>query len=153
MKNTRQAITPLLGSIAALLLASALPPSAQAGQNWDGNLGVGTNVWTNNLNWDGPDTLPSFAAPLNFTTAFKLANTNDNVAGTIMNGIGFDGGAGAFVLSGNLITLASGGVLNNSVNLQTSIWRSRFPGRIPLRPIPPTSRSPPSPRSSSAAMS
>ena len=119
MKNTRQAITPLLGSIAVLLLASALPPNAQAGQNWDGNLGVGTNVWTNNLNWDGPDTLPSFAAPLNFTTAFKLANTNDNVAGTIMNGIGFDGGAGAFVLSGNLITLASGGVLNNSVNLQT----------------------------------
>ena len=118
MKNTRKSIQPLLGSIAALLLASALPPSAQAGQNWDGNGGVGTNVWTNATNWDA-DTLPSFALPLNFTTAFKLANTNDNVAGTIMNGIGFDGGAGPFVLSGNLINLASGGVLNNSVNLQT----------------------------------
>ena len=118
MKNTRKAITPLLGSIAALLLGSALPPSAQAGQNWDGNGGLGTNVWTNATNWDA-DTLPSFLLPLNFTTAFKLANTNDNPAGTIMNGIGFDGGAGAFVLSGNLINLASGGVVNNSANLQT----------------------------------
>ncbi len=117
MKNTCKAITPLLGSIAALLLASALPPGAQAGQNWTGNAGVGTTVWTNATNWDF-GTLPSFATPLNFTTAFKLANTNDNAAGTIMNGIGFDGGAGAFTLGGNLINLASGGVVNNSANNQ-----------------------------------
>ena len=116
MKNTRKSITPLLGSIAALLLASAVAPRAQAVNIWDG--GGADNNWLTAANWDGPDTLPSFLIPLDFSGAIRLAPVNNNPANTIMNGILFDGGAGAFTLSGALINLASNGVVNNSANNQ-----------------------------------
>ena len=115
MKNTRKSIKPLLGSIAALLLASTLPPSAQAGQIWDG--GGADNFWMTAANWDA-DTLPSFAIPLDFSGAIRLTPNNNNPPGTMMNGILFDAGAGAFTLSGFLINLASNGVVNNSANAQ-----------------------------------
>ena len=118
MKNTRKSVTPLIGSIAALLLVSAVLPGAQAGQIWDGNLGVGASAnWTTATNWD-LDTLPSLLTPISFTTAFKLTPNNDNPIGTTVNGIVFTPGAGAFTLNGNLINLASGGITNSSANPQ-----------------------------------
>ncbi len=116
MKNTRKAITPLLGSIAALLLASALPPSAQAGQIWDG--GGADNNWLTPANWDA-DVIPSLLTPITFNGAIRITPANNNPAGTSVNGIVFSAGAAAFTLNGNLIKLDSGGILNSSAALQT----------------------------------
>lgn len=119
MKTSRKSVTPLLGSIAALLLVSAVPPGARADQLWDGNFGAGaTQNWTEATNWDN-DTLPSLLMPIHFQGALKTTPNNDNSVATAVNGIVFDAGAGAFTLNGNLILLASGGITNNSANLQT----------------------------------
>ena len=116
MKNTRKSVTPLIGSIATLLLACTLPQSAQADQIWDGG-GAGNN-WTDAANWDS-NALPDFTQLINFNGAIRLTPNQNNVAPFLVNGIVFTAGAGGFTLNGNPINLTGGGITNSAANAQT----------------------------------
>ncbi len=105
---------PLLGTIAALLIATALPQVASAGQIWDG--GGSNGLWSNALNWDG-DTAPNFALALQFAGTSQLSSSN-NSATTTVAGLIFNADAGSFTLSGSPITLG-GNIVNNSATFQT----------------------------------
>jgi autotransporter-associated beta strand protein len=103
--------TLLTAAITALLLGNFV----QAGNNYDG--GGANGLWTNPLNWDSNVVIVP-PAEAKFGGTLQLAAVNDFAATTAFNGITFNAGAGAFVLSGNSVTLGSG-VTNNSTNTQT----------------------------------
>ena len=96
-----------------LLLATA---ATAANRTWDGG-GSDAN-WKTSANWDGDATYPSAGDALVFGGAAGLANTNDLDAGTSIAGLTFSSGAGAFLLSGNAVTLG-GDLVNNDADTQT----------------------------------
>jgi len=120
----------LIGSLIGFNSASA------AVFTWDG--GGANNNWNTNLNWAG-DTAPTLA---NFsTTDFVFGGTTrlssvNNVTTSATNtvqSITFNAGAGAFTLSGsnvntNKLTLGTGGVSNQSSNLQTISMQTLLTG-------------------------
>ena len=77
---------------------------------WDG--GGANNNWSTGGNWD-QDSVPVFPIGLTFAGSTKLVNNND-LSGITVSGITFDAAAGAFVLSGNDITL--GGTISFNGN-------------------------------------
>ena len=110
----------IVGSaIASIGIASA------ATKTWDG--GGGNGNWSTGANWD-LDTAPSATGDiLNFVGTTNLSAVNDSVTALATSGtaITFASGAGSFNLSGNAITMGSGGgggqtiITQNSANNQT----------------------------------
>jgi autotransporter-associated beta strand protein len=70
--------------------------------------------WSNPANWRG--TALTSIDPLLFMGTIGLNNTNDTGSETAQ-GITFASGSGAFVLSGNPVTLSGGGITNNTANI------------------------------------
>ncbi|MCF7786405.1 MAG: autotransporter domain-containing protein [Prosthecobacter sp.] len=103
----------------ALLALGSLGQEVKAGELWDGGSLLPPNGnWSDVTNW-APDGLPVFGLGIQFGGSTQLTATNDLLAIVIGGtGITFNGGAGAFTLDGNAITL-SGGITNNSTNVQT----------------------------------
>jgi len=95
------------------LAFTSIPSMAQV--TWNGS-GPDSN-WSTGLNWAGGSP-PSGGNALAFAGTTRLTNVNDLSADTSFSGITFNGGAGAFSLSGNRITLG-GNVTNSSANRQT----------------------------------
>jgi len=113
---------------AALALAGGIANVRAADKTWDGG-GDGVNWSASPANWVG-DTAPVASDNLYFDGSVGLAPNNDFAVATIFNNITFNGGAGAFVMTGNEINLA-GGVTNLSPNLQTlSMNLNQTGGRI-----------------------
>ena len=121
------ACSRILPAIVLIGICFTLTTASAAVFTWDG--GGANNNWNTNLNWAG-DTAPTLA---NFsTTDFVFGGTTrlssvNNVTTSATNtvqSITFNAGAGAFTLSGsnvntNKLTLGTGGVSNQSSNLQT----------------------------------
>jgi autotransporter-associated beta strand protein len=84
-----------------------------ATRTWTG--GGTTNNWSDAANWDAAITNLD---DLVFAGSVRLTPNNDTAADTPYSSITFASGAGAFVISGNRITLA-GNVVNNATTLQT----------------------------------
>ncbi len=98
----------------ALFAASHLPSVSAATVTWTG--AGGDANWTTAANWGG--TAPVAGDALTFDGTTQLTDTNNFAAATTFLGITFNAGAGSFVLSGNSID-STGGIVNNSLNLQT----------------------------------
>jgi RHS repeat-associated protein len=81
---------------------------------WTGG-GAG-NLWSDPANWGG--TAPGANSALAFSGNMGLMNTDDISAGTQFDGVVFNAGAGAFVLSGNAVDL-DGNIVNSSTRTQT----------------------------------
>ena len=84
-------------------------PVANAANVWDG--GGGNDNWSTPQNWDD-DLLPAFPQPITFGGATRLT-PNNNLTSITVNGITFDGGAGAFVIGGNSFSLG-GDIVDNA---------------------------------------
>lgn len=82
---------------------------------WDG--GGSDNNWTTAENWVS-DVVPAAGSALQFDGVTRLFPNNNFAADTSFASITFNSGAGAFTLGGNRITL-TGGIINNSANLET----------------------------------
>ena len=100
------------------LAAAGFSSRAQADNTWDGG---GTAVggfwnWNDNINW-GSNTAPTLPGSLTFAGTSGLLS-NNNLSSQTVNGFTFNSGSGAFVLSGNAITLG-GNITNSSTSLQT----------------------------------
>jgi fibronectin-binding autotransporter adhesin len=98
-----------------LTLASVGLGAISHAATWNGG-SLTTSNWQDAANWNGTAPIPP--EDLVFDGAMRLANTNDFAIDTTFNNINFTSGAGAFVLSGNRITLANG-ISDNSTTLQT----------------------------------
>ena len=102
-------------------MLSATFQASAAIVTWDG--GAKKVVWSgsgkggNNGDKNWGSNLPVNGDDLYFEGGKNLSNDN-NIVGLSVVGITFNSGAGAFVISGNQITLA-GDITNNSANLQT----------------------------------
>jgi len=103
---------------ALILLHVCLSVSAAyaADRAWDG--GGNDAYWRNPTNWDGNVTAPQAGDALFFGASPRLNVTNDFDAGTAFSGITFTNGTGAFILSGNGITL-NGNISNLSTSAKT----------------------------------
>lgn len=88
--------------------------TAFADRTWTG--GGSDNYWTSAANWGG--TAPVAGEALLFGGSLQLANTNDFDAGVLFSGITLNSSAGAFVFSGNGLSLG-GDVVNLSANAAT----------------------------------
>lgn len=102
-----------LGLCLSLLLLT-LTVSSAVEVTWDG--AGADNKWMTGLNWGG--VAPVVGDSLLFSGTTKLTADNDFVVDTSFAGITFNSNAGAFILSGNRITLG-GDLINNSASLQT----------------------------------
>ncbi len=98
-------------SMMLVLTGASLAPAADL---WTG--GGADNNWSTASNWDD-NLVPAFPAGLHFGGTARLTPGNDFSSRTV-TGITFDGGAGAFVLGGNAITLG-GDIVNSSAKTQT----------------------------------
>jgi autotransporter-associated beta strand protein len=83
---------------------------------WNG--GGADNKWSTPGNWEGDAGAPAAGDALVFAGSAQLNNINDLAAGTAFAGITFPGGAGAFTLGGNAVTL-DGDVVNLSTAAKT----------------------------------
>jgi autotransporter-associated beta strand protein len=90
---------------------SATPVSHSG--SWIGG-GADSN-WQTAANWTS---LPTAGQQLYFDGTTGLSNNNNFAANTAFSGLTFEGTAGAFVLTGNAISLG-GAIVNNSANLET----------------------------------
>ncbi|MES2657896.1 MAG: autotransporter-associated beta strand repeat-containing protein [Verrucomicrobiota bacterium] len=104
--------------VLSALIGGVAVQSAFADNIWDGGGTTGNWNEAGFLNWGG-NTTPASPTALQFGGTLQLNSFNDLfAAGTQFNGITFNAGAGAFVISGNSINLG-GTVLNSSSNNQT----------------------------------
>lgn len=121
-----QAATKLIAGIflAALTVMLCAPAAFAAADTWNGGGGSPYN-WSVGANWGG--TAPNATGDtLTFGGSTGLANNNDKVTALATSGtaLTFASGAGSFVLSGNAITMGSGGgggqtiIQQNSANNQ-----------------------------------
>lgn len=94
---------------------AALQIVSQATTIWNGGSSSDSD-WNDNANWTGISLLPG-TQPL-FSGNTRLNNTNNTAAGTVYSNIVFNAGAGAFVLTGNPISL-NGSITNNSSSTET----------------------------------
>src|SRR4051795_12799853 len=83
-------------------IASSSYGQAPVASTWDG--GGADDFWLTAANWNA-DTAPLTTNSLAFAGAIRVTPNNNFTAGTSFSGITFNGGAGAFVLSGNAITI------------------------------------------------
>jgi autotransporter-associated beta strand protein len=100
-----------LVAIACAVLLSV--PSAKAADTWNG--GGGDDNWSTALNWDTG--VPEFPAALTFDGTTRLSSIND-LSSLTVTGFTFGGSAGAFVITGNAITL--GGDMGFAANPATA---------------------------------
>ncbi|MDY0168320.1 MAG: autotransporter-associated beta strand repeat-containing protein [Thermoguttaceae bacterium] len=107
------ALATVRAGLAVLLTVSAAARADD--RTWTG--GGGDNRWTTAANWFNT-AAPVAGDALFFGGTTRLTPSNDVAADTSFAGITFNSGAGAFVLSGNRITLG-GNVTNNSTSVQT----------------------------------
>ena len=96
------------------LLSALCYPTLTWGQTWNG--GGANDNWTTGANWGG--TAPLAGSSLTFGGTTRLGPVNDFAADTAFTNITFNNTAGAFILTGNRITLA-GNVTNSDADLQT----------------------------------
>ena len=101
-----------------LVITSGLTVTLPVSLTWNGGSSTG-NYWSDLNNWNGTNLIASDT--LFFGGSARLNNTNDTTAGTTYSNLTFNAVAGAFVLNGNSIALATGGgnITNSSSNLQT----------------------------------
>jgi autotransporter-associated beta strand protein len=85
-------------------------------RTWDG--GAANANWSTAANWDGNTAAPAAGDSLVFDGASGLSTLNDLAPGRLVTGITFKSGAGAFVISGNSITLG-GNIQDQSTASQT----------------------------------
>ncbi len=97
-----------------LMMGVSVTVAAFAQSTWTGG-GSDAN-WTSADNWGG--TAPVAGDTLLFGGTLQLANTNDFAAGMLFSGITLNSSAGAFVFSGNGLTLG-GDIVNLSANAAT----------------------------------
>jgi autotransporter-associated beta strand protein len=97
---------------------------------WNG--GGGNINWSTSGNWNGTNIFAGDTLYFDGTT--RLNNNNDTSAGTIYSNLTFNATAGAFILTGNPITMAAGtgNVTNNSSNPQTVELGLSYSGNISL---------------------
>jgi autotransporter-associated beta strand protein len=119
--KTRLTFTPLSSPI--VLLFSALvgliifsAQSLRAQDVWNG-LG-GDNKWSTGGNWVG-GVAPVSGQALEFMGSTQPNTNNDILPNQSYSSITFDSNAAAFTLAGETIGMNSGGIINNSTNLQT----------------------------------
>lgn len=100
-------------------------PALAATKTWDGDAPISGSTWYtsvlgifNGWNWGGDNGNPVANDDLVFAGTTRLANNNNYAEGTAFNSIAFNNTAGAFVLSGNSVTLGAGGVVNNDADTQ-----------------------------------
>src|SRR4051812_11576396 len=108
-RDRRSAAACLGAAAAAWLMASAGSASA-VDRTWVG-LG-GDDNWTTGGNWAG-GTAPSASDVLFFDGVNRLTPTNNFLANTQFNGLGFNANAGLFTVGGNDIVLG-GDILDRS---------------------------------------
>ena len=113
-RNLKRRAPLICAASIALFAASHLPSASAATVTWTG--AGGDANWTTAANWGG--TAPVAGDALTFDGTTQLTDTNNFAAATTFLGITFNAGAGSFVLSGNSID-STGGIVNNSLNLQT----------------------------------
>lgn len=104
---------------------------AQTTRIWDGGSSLSSDWSTsflglNGYNWN-PNANPVAGDHLTFSGSNRTTNNNNYTAGTAFGDISFAGGAAAFTLGGNSITL-NGSVTNNSANTQTINLSFNLPG-------------------------
>ena len=104
----------LLFFFAALTLR--IEPARGAIVTWDG--GGENNNWSAARNWAG-DSAPAANDSLVFDGFARLSPSNDLAAATAFNGVTFGANAGAFILSGNSVTLEGNIVDQTPVLTQT----------------------------------
>jgi outer membrane autotransporter protein len=113
--TSRRSVFAILG---AALLATAISAHAVT-TTWTGGSTVNSN-WSQQdggvtfSNWDS---IPAVGNDFIFAGTLRLDSNNDFVIATL-NTVTFDNTAGAFVLTGNPVSITAG-VTNNSSNLQT----------------------------------
>ncbi|MGN6366671.1 MAG: beta strand repeat-containing protein [Phycisphaerae bacterium] len=102
--------------VAGALAATALWASQAfaATDTWTG--AGGDNNWTTAANWGGA--VPAATDTLVFSGSTRLNPNNNFANGTSFGNLIFNGGSGAFSITGNRITLL-GTIINNSSTLQT----------------------------------
>jgi len=105
-----------VAEMSLLTLLVVLPGSTAQADTHTWNGGGGDNKWNTAANWGG--TAPASGDSLVFDGTSRLTPSNNFTAGTTFSNITFNGGAGAFTLSGNSFALA-GEIANNGANLQT----------------------------------
>jgi fibronectin-binding autotransporter adhesin len=108
--------SPLLPCRILLLLTlfiAVWSPCLTLGQTWNG--GGGNDNWTTGANWS---VTPVAGNALTFGGTTRLGPVNDFAADTAFAGITFNNTAGAFVLTGNRITLTNN-ITNSDADLQT----------------------------------
>ncbi len=94
--------------------------SAAQTVTWNG--GGADDNWETSANWTGG--LPGSTSTLSFAGTTQTTSNNNNTAGSTFAAINFASGAGAFLLTGNNLSLSNVGssapvLVNNSSNLQT----------------------------------
>jgi len=114
MRYSAHSFSILRAAAVALGLLVILSPFTAQAQTWTG--GGANDNWTNGANWGG--TAPVATNALSFGGTTRLTPVNDFAADTAFAGITFNNTAGAFVLTGNRITL-TGNVTNSDADLQT----------------------------------
>ena len=114
----------LAAAVACCALLVGVSDSRAAARNWDG--GGADNNFNTATNWAN-DTLPTWTGQtddLYFGGDVQLT-PNNNITNADVNGLYFDAGAGAFVITGNEISVGSAGsnttdrIVNNSSVTQT----------------------------------
>jgi fibronectin-binding autotransporter adhesin len=107
--------------------SAAMLPASAAIKTWDG--GGADDLWLTGANWNA-NTVPVAGDSLIFVNNARLNNTNNFAPGTGFSGIIFNSPAGAYVLSGNSISL-DGNITNNqplvteTINLSLSLSGTR----------------------------
>ncbi len=121
----------ILAPVVLILFLGAGKVRAQSTRTWDGG-SLLSNDWStsflglNGYNWN-PNGNPVAGDHLIFAGSTRTNNNNNYAAGTAFGNISFAGGAAAFTLGGNSITL-NGSVTNNSSNTQTINLSFNLPG-------------------------
>ena len=93
---------------AAMTFGTSLHHAIGANFTWSG-LGADDN-WLTGNNWVGTLAPSGTGANLDFTGTVQLSNFNNNTAGTQFTSINFQTGAGAFMLTGNALSLVASSV-------------------------------------------
>jgi autotransporter-associated beta strand protein len=83
---------------------------------WTGG-SLNSGDWSDAANWGGTTLAPGDG--LSFAGTTRLFNVNDTAADTGYSNLTFNPGAGAFLLTGNPITLSGASIENDSINPQT----------------------------------
>lgn len=119
-RNESRKAKYLVVAAAAMAFGSNLHHAHATVFTWSG-LGTDDN-WNTPANWTGTVSPSGTGANLFFTGTVQLTSNNNNTAGTQFATISFQSGAGAFILTGNALTVAASSapvVSDASTSLET----------------------------------